>query len=252
MNSRLQFACAISHAAAPFTVDRNRCSRSPEYAVIFPRRHRLVEANLSIIEKLPHKMFPIPEHLEVRNIESFFTENFQTLDLFNLGLSSMIRNDISYFDRPLKLPRLDPIDDRDRNDRWDLLKAVVAKGDLLFTFDTKSLFSRIISKVDSGPWSHSAMCTGEGTVIEAITTGVCERPLDVYAPSHYRVGLYRLKCGLQNQEDLLKFSRAKIGQPYSYRKAVLVGIEKLLRKPRTVPTPNDLAIQPDLELIAYA
>jgi hypothetical protein len=32
VNSRLQFACAISHAAAPFTIDRNQRSRSPEYA----------------------------------------------------------------------------------------------------------------------------------------------------------------------------------------------------------------------------
>ena len=56
-------------------------------------------------------------------------------------------------------------------------------GDMLCVFDTKNVFSWVISKVDRGPWSHTAICTGEGTVLEAITTGVCERPLDVYATS---------------------------------------------------------------------
>lgn len=219
--------------------------------VIYPRRHRLVREYLSIVEKLPHKCFPVPESLGVENVERFFTENFQALDLFNLGLSSILRNDIAYFARPLKLPRLSPIDDQIRNDRWVSMVPLITKGDLLFTFDTKSLLSRLISKVDRGPWSHSALCTGEGTIIEAITTGVCERTLDVYAASHYRTGLYRLRCGLPNEKDLLEFSRSKLVEPYSYRKAVIAGIQKLLRRPRTVPTPNDLAIQPDLELIAY-
>lgn len=219
--------------------------------VIFPRRHQLVGEHLSAIEKLPHKFFLLPEALGVESVERFFTENFQALDLFNLGLLSILKNDIAYFVRPLRLPRLDPIDNRTRNERWVSLKSLVAEGDLLFTLDTSSFFSRVISRVDRGPWSHCAMCTGEETVIEAITSGVCERPLDVYADFHYRIGLYRFRCGLPNRKHTIEISRSKMGQPYSYRKSVLAGIQKLVRKPRTMPTPNDLAIQPDLELITY-
>jgi hypothetical protein len=221
--------------------------------VIFPRRYRLVRENLSKIVKLPHALFQISEDFGTENVERFFTENFQTLDLFDLGLSAILNNDIAYFINPLKLPCLSPIDNITRGDRWLSLKALVIEGDLLCVFDTKSLFSRIISKVDRGPWSHSALCTMEKTIIEAITSGVCERPLDVYSASHYRVGLYRFRSNVsnKNKKDALEFMRSKIGQPYSYKKALFVGIQKFLHKPRFAPTPNDLAIHPDLDLITY-
>ena len=220
--------------------------------VIFPWRNRLIKKPLSVIEKNPHKRYPVPEVLEKDNVEKFFVENFQTLDLFNLGMSSILRNDVAYFALPIKLPRLEPIDKQSRDDCWIALKSLASEGDLLFTFDTASLFSQIISLVDGGPWSHCALYTGERTVIEALTAGVCERLIDVYADSRYRVGLYRLRSGLVNQGDIVEFRQSVIGRPYSYRKAALVGMQKLLRLPRSLPTPNDLAINPELELLQLA
>ena len=85
------------------------------------------------------------------NVEKFFVENFQTLDLFNLGLRSILQNDVAYFALPIKLPRLEPIDKQSRDDCWIGLKSLASKGDLLFTFDTASFFSRIVSLVDNGP-----------------------------------------------------------------------------------------------------
>lgn len=220
--------------------------------VIFPWRNRLIKKPLSVIEKTPHKRFPLPEGFGNDNVEKFFVENFQTLDLFNLGLSSILRNDVAYFALPIKLPRLEPIDKQSRYNRWIALKSLASTGDLLFTFDTASLFSKIISLVDSGPWSHCALYTGERTVIEAITAGVCERSIDVYADSRYRVGLYRPRSGLVNRGDIVEFRQSEIGRPYSYRKAALVGMQKLLRLPLSFPTPNDLAINPELELLQVA
>lgn len=219
--------------------------------VIFPWRNRLIKKPLSVIEKIPHKCFPLPAVLGKENVEKFFVENFQTLDLFNLGLSSILRNNVAYFALPIKLPRFEPIDKQSHNDRWISLKSIATKGDILFTFDTASLFSRIISLIDRGPWSHCAIYMGGGTVIEAITAGVCERSIDVYADSRYRVGLYRLRSDLPDQDNTVEFDRSKIGQPYSYRKAAVVGIQKLLRLPRSFPTPNDLAIHPEIELLKY-
>lgn len=219
--------------------------------VIFPWRNRLIKKPLSVIEKTPHKRFPVPEVFGADNVEKFFVENFQTLDLFNLGLSSILQTDVAYFALPIKLPRLEPIDKQSRYNRWIALKSLASKGDLLFTFDTASLFSKIISLVDSGPWSHCAIYTGAGTVIEAITAGVCERSIDVYVDSRYRVGLYRLRSDLPDQDNTVEFDRSIIGQPYSYRKAAVVGIQKLLRLPRSFPTPNDLAIHPEIELLKY-
>ena len=79
--------------------------------VIFPWKHKLVKEKLSVIEKLPHRFGRLSENLGLENIERFFTENYQSLNLFNLGLSMILENDAAYFVNPLKLPRLEPIDD---------------------------------------------------------------------------------------------------------------------------------------------
>lgn len=219
--------------------------------VIFPWRSRVIRQSLPKIERLPHKKIPLPDGLDANCAERFFVDNFQTIDLFNQGLISIHLGEFGYFSNPIKLPRLDPIDLSERNFRWNELKLLVRKGDALFTFDTKSLFSKLITMVDNGPWSHAAMCTGEETLLEAITSGVQERSLDVYADPRYRVGLYR-PLGLTEPEKSLDFLRSQIGKPYGYSKAALVGVQKFLRIRRFAPTPNDLAVAPNLQLICYA
>ena len=72
--------------------------------VIFTWRNPLIKKPLSVIEKTPHKRFPVPDVFEVDNVEKFFVENFQTLDSFNLGLSSILQTDVAYFALPSKAP----------------------------------------------------------------------------------------------------------------------------------------------------
>ena len=219
--------------------------------VIFPLRNHLARKRLSYILKFSHKFLPLPPGFDRDNVKIFFLENYQTPDLFNVGLSSIVRNDVDYFSRPIKLPIFEPIDNQTRNNRWLALKSMATKGDLLFTYDNNSIVSKIISFVDRGPWSHSAVCTGEGTIIEAIASGVCERPIEVYAESMYRVGLYRVRYGLPDTDKGLKIARSELGTPYGYMKAALIGVQKFFRLMRSVPTPNDLAILPELELLIY-
>jgi hypothetical protein len=210
----------------------------------------VIRKALSKIERLPHRKIPLPEGLDATGVEKFFADNFQTVDLFNVGLVSLHRGEFDYFANPIKLPRLDSIDVGQRNLRWNQLTLLIRKGDALFTFDTKSFFSKVITLVDNGPWSHTAICTGEGTVIEAITSGVQERALEVYAHPRYRVGLYR-PIGLHAPEQSLEFLRAQIGKPYAYSKAAIAGLQKLLNRRRFAPTPNDLAVSRHLSLICY-
>lgn len=225
--------------------------------VIFTIRNKVVRRNLAEILKLPHSaaQFSDPSKDQVdfdrANLDRFFMDNFQTPDLFNTGLTAIKIQDVAYFDRPIKLPRLEAIDDNLRTRRWNELKRAIQKGDLLFTFDSKSLSSKLISWVDNGPWSHCATCSGDGTVIEAITSGMVERPIDSYAPSRYRLGLYRLRRGTFDADKMIAFSRAQLGKPYNYRGALRAGFEKLTNRRRTVPTPNDLASNPDFNLVIY-
>lgn len=218
--------------------------------VLYSWRNKIIQKSLSAIERLPHRKIPLPEGVDRGCVERFFIENFQTIELFNMGFVSLLQKNFEYFANPIKLPRLDPIDLEQRDFRWKQLTQLVRRGDALFTFDTRSFFSKLIAFVDNGPWSHVAMCTDTKTVIEAITSGVQERELEVYAHHRYRVGLYR-PIGLVDPEKSLEFMRAQIGKSYAYSKAAVAGLQKFLNRNRLAPTPNDLAISRHLFLICY-
>lgn len=225
-------------------------TRSEE--VIFLRRKRIVRRRLSNIRKFPHALLSLPKSQDPNNVEKFFLENWLTLDLFNLGMSSLLCDDVAYFSSPIKLPQLEKIDKNKRDEQFVVLKSLASEADLLFTFDTKSVISKIISVVDRGPWSHVATCTGTGTIIEVIASGLCERPIEVYANPRYRLGLYRYRYRDDfYPEKIILSSRLHIGNGYSYKKAARAGLQKLFRFERTSPTPNDLAIAPEFELIFY-
>lgn len=217
--------------------------------VLHPWKKGLRETPLEKVLKRPHSLRHPHVDIDTENIQSFFSSNWRDIDLFHCGLSEMIRGNSDYFEFPLKLPILDAIDVNQHDQRWRDLKADVQAGDLLLTYDTKSFASRVISYLDNGPWSHAATCSGEDTVIEATTAGVLERPLEVYGAARYRLGLYRWVPPIPDPAASIAWSRSRIGNGYSYRKAMKAGLQKLLRHPRTALTPNDLPIFCSVRLV---
>ena len=134
--------------------------------------------------------------------------------------------------------------------RWDSFWALAKPADLVFTFDSSSRMSRIISWVDRGPWSHSAMYSGQGTVIEATTSGCVERPIDVYKRPQFRLGLYRYRD--VNPELAVAGMRTTIGAGYNYWGALRAGVGKYLNLlERGAGTPNDLIAVPGVEQVSY-
>src|SRR6202041_910029 len=97
----------------------------------------------------------------------------------------------SFWQHPIKLPMLKPISKEEHEHRWVQGAALVQKGDLIFTFDTQSLISRVITYFDQGAWSHTGSYTGDGHIIEAIGEGVVERNIEAYHSPKYRMGIYR-------------------------------------------------------------
>lgn len=219
--------------------------------VVFQNRRRIIQRKFSEIKTLPHQTFKISESFDLEKIDKFFTENFQTPELFHHGLASITQGGVTYFDSPIKLPKLENSEPQSeiRTKAWGYLKNEIQIGDVLFTFDTKSFTSKVITWVDNGPWSHCGICTGNGTIVEATTSGMVERPIDVYADTRYRVGLYKVLSEGDQPEKRIEFSRAQLGKPYNFRGAFVAGLRKLMNRPRT-PTPNDLATSPMLQLVA--
>lgn len=193
-----------------------------------------------------------PNGLNPENVDTFFLRNFPSLELFQTGLHKIVARDRVYFLTPIHLPIHDDIDASEHKRRCLDLFSKATKLDILFTFDTSSSMSHLISRVDRGPWSHVAMITGDGTVIETVTSGVREIPLLHYSSRKYRLGLYRFTESVSNADidQVIHHSRSEIGMKYAYRKAALAGLQKWLGKPKTIPTPNDLAASEYLNLIS--
>jgi uncharacterized protein YycO len=106
---------------------------------------------------------------------------------------------------------------------------MLQKGDAIFTLDTKSIASRLIAYLDQGAWSHVGTYVGNGQIVEAITLGVVERSIEAYHDARYRLGVYRLPgASLEQIDSLVSFNRSTVGDRYSYRKALTLGIRLAL------------------------
>lgn len=173
-------------------------------------------------------------------------------ELLNNGLNNLVHNDVSYFENPIKLPYLNYKNLKNKDESWVKFTELAQEGDFLFTFDSRSLISKIISKIDRGPWSHVAICIGNNKIVEATTNGVIESDISVYESDKYHVGLYRPETSSEENKLLaITEAKLKIGAKYNYKGAIMAGIQKRLGIMNRVPTPNDLAVFPKLKLVKF-
>lgn len=213
--------------------------------VIYPFGRGVRRTSYSKICRHEHHIFAFAFASYHDQIDSFFRHNRSNADLFDIGMQKLLHGEFSYFDHSVKLPMLTPLGPEEFESRWAQLHSILQLADLIFTFDSSSFISCLIAHVDRGAWSHVAAYIGEGHICEAITSGVVERPLDVYHSPNFRLGVYRATS--VDAEKMIAFSRAQLGKRYNYRGVLRLGALKLLgiRSKRVEPrntSPNDLAI----------
>jgi uncharacterized protein YycO len=152
---------------------------------------------------------------------------------------------------------LSPISHREHEARWNRPRPLVQEGDEILTFDTKSLISRVITHSDQGSWSRAVIYVGDGRIVEAVGEGVVERSIETYRYPRYRLGVYRMPSAKPQQlHAIIDFVRSNVGDGYSYRKVLLIGLRLALGMwPTAVPrhtTPNMLAIKLGCNLVGIA
>jgi hypothetical protein len=229
--------------------------------VVYPRGRRLARRPLAELmrrRKVSRQRIDFPADLRnLNNIEVFFTQNADNSVLFNQGVFNLLRgaDGLDYFALPIKLPRLEAIDRQEHECRWQKLLSVIRPTDLVCSIDTQSAVSRLIARVDHGPWSHTFGYLGNGRISEATPPRVREAHIDIYRPTRYRLGLYRVSGTPTDEqtEKLRQLHNAQLGKPYAYRKVLQVALWKILRwGPHPNPlwgSPNDICMRPDLNLI---
>lgn len=208
--------------------------------VVYERKRRIIKAPQSVILHLPQRITELPAGLDRPNVDAYFLENHLTFDVFNLGLYYYLKKDAEFFIHPLRLPKHDEIGALEHAKRCERLLAEAKTGDLLHTFTPTSFMSRTIARIDNGPWSHAAIISDTGTVLEAVPGGVREISLTHYLTQPYRVGLYRVRGGIPDHGRAMAWARSEVGKPYAYKEAAIAGLKKVLRIENRKSTPNDI------------
>jgi cell wall-associated NlpC family hydrolase len=197
--------------------------------VIYPRRSRIARTSIEAVTRRHHRLIDISNHPRAAQIEALFTNNVINNTLYVEAMQQIGNPNSPFWNNPIKIPILSPIAPEERETRWRKFVAALQKGDAIFTFDTKSIVSRIITHLDQGTWSHVGTYVGDGRVVEAITLGVVERSIEAYHDTRYRLGIYRLPGASPQQIDsMIALCRSTIGDRYSYRKVLLLGIRLTL------------------------
>jgi hypothetical protein len=219
--------------------------------VVYPRFCGITKSDLKQIAKKKHRLIYMP--FEQYHVKTGFRNNVGNIELFYIGINAIknaiINNDYSYFDNPIKLPLLSQISSEEFKFRWDQLSNLLLPGDILMTFDSRSVISRVIAMVDHGTWSHSALYIGDGRICEAITAGVVERSIDAYRFPRFRIGVYwadALAIDREERNSRINFTRSQVGKPYPYYKVSKLAAKKLLSfrcpwSPRNIMSSSDVS-----------
>jgi hypothetical protein len=223
--------------------------------VVHPRWNRgLTQSSLDSILRRPHKQLAVSAtESQAKNIETFFADNVPSIELFEAGIIALKDGLLSYFDNPIRLPKLEDINGVIFEERWKILRAMLHLGDVIFAIDTKNIISRLIARFDHGSWSHVGLCSGESKITEAIPIGVVERSIEAYHNPRYRLGLYRrLDLDQAEQLNVVSAMKSKIDARYNFRGVIYLAIHKLLGiRPHGEGSygPNDLARSERLTLV---
>lgn len=144
--------------------------------------------------------------------------------------------------------------DVDYNVAWNRLVSVLEPRDIIFTYDRKSVISRLIAHLTHGPFSHCAVHAENGVIWEIVTSGTRMVNIEVYRGRQFRVAVYRHYGKAPDTiEEMLSRMKASDGQPgYSYYGAIRAGIKAYFGRHVEAMTPNSLILTGALTFVAQA
>ena len=208
------------------------------------------------------RFFNTPKHIKHKEVISKYFNFCWNYPLFrNIGLSALIEKagvfeGMGFWENLYDLLPEAIIykSDEEYEKHWEEFIAHLKVGDTIATFDKHSFTSKIIAEIDDGIWSHVGTYAGNGLINEAIPKhGVTKTKIDAYHNQRYRLGIYRFRSITAKELiPYMQVSEALIGEPYSYDKALILGITKIFNVPLSeIPTPNACIYTGLLELIYH-
>lgn len=216
---------------------------------------RIKKANLG---NIPYQMYyGVPcgkAPFGVDYLRSYFSKNSDNpYGLWNV-FQVCIRNEF-----PDELTQFPPLSYSKKGESTiEQLQQLARPADFIFTFDRSSGLSRLIRKSDRCMWSHVAMVSDSGTLIESTTSGVVESPFSRLTDDHLEVGLYRHNAmSNDSQAKVVEAARKSIGiKGYNWYVVVRIYLQQSwhipFRRREHEVTSADIMYGNQLRLIAYA
>lgn len=203
-----------------------------------------------------------PDISFVKKFCTYFEINRHNYNLFKLGMKKLTSNELIFFDCPEIMPEWDEIKFDNNKERWQGMYQIIKPGDVFFTFDPRSMISKLIAHLDGGSWSHVGRCLGGGLISEATTKGRIINDFEYYRKRKIHVGIYRQWSDLTEEQslDLVAESLRRLGGKYNYIGALKCGFNTILGRDNwvvkggdkfVVPTPNGMIYTGHFRLVDY-
>lgn len=233
-------------------------------SVVFCRRRRATSLSVSKLRLSTPRMHLLkPKDAAVRNsILRYFNLHRNNPRLLELGFISLSSPTLKVLDSVEIMPNVrEPLSAQEHERAWQRVTSRLEPMDFIFTYDTTSFVSRIIAWIDSGSWSHVGVYVGDGQIVEAISSGVIRRSLDVYRTSKIRLGVYRVvSVNEEGKQKAIFWYNQQVGKPYNYAGVIRLAFRKVvdrylsirwsIRSPRDL-SPNDMIYRGWLYLVDY-
>lgn len=129
-------------------------------------------------------------------------------------------------------------------------------GDTVFMYARNSRVSRLIRKVDKGPWSHVGMVGRGKTISHMTTSGMQLSRFTDFMDENLDIALYRFNIPLDKEKkskilEVIDQQHAR-NPKYSWIKVLAIILRKSFKIPVPIPhTPSDIVYSNQLRLIRY-
>lgn len=213
-----------------------------EQTILYCRNRKIVHIKIDDLIGSKVIICGLKDKTKSDKIINYFKKSKSNYRLFKLGVRALMQHNMKVFDDPYIMPKLREYGSEDEHQKnWHRVTSKLQKNDFIFTYNSKSLISKIIASIDKGSWSHSGIYFGNGEILEAISKGLVKRKIDVYRNKHIHLGIYRA-IGTNNDIDeiLDTFYVESLGLKYGYHKALILGIRTLLGLTEDKFSPTDL------------
>jgi len=226
--------------------------------ILFCRGKKILTVKVETIRGTIVTIYEPSDRELMPNIADYFNLSRQNYRIFKLGVRALGIGNHEVFRQPIIMPLLRKYMNQDDYEHaWIEFISKLRKSDYIFTFNSKSILSRLIASIDNGSWSHCGIYLGDEEIYEMTTKGTVKKNIDAYKKMFIHIGAYRhFRMTEEKRNSIDEYSKTLTYSAYPYLKAFILGIRTYFGlvnedDPVEIPTPNGIIYRGEYYLVSY-